>query len=114
MQENEFNCKDCLNKNTEFCQSCVTCESPSGRITRPTNYRTLSDCLIRIKLSDIKPPLGLKPRYIHDEQRVDDICRAMIRYMNNKQPIPIEWLEEYNELRTKDNKSVGGRSEPRL
>ena len=44
------------------------------------------------------PPLGLKPRSIHDGQRRDGIKEAMLRYMDANKSIPPEWLEEYNEL----------------
>lgn len=45
-----------------------------------------------------KPPLGLKPRRIHDEERVNELANAIHRYVNNVKEIPIEWIEEYNEL----------------
>lgn len=45
-----------------------------------------------------KPPIGIKPRYIHDEQRLIDIQRAIERFLYACMPIPIEWIYEYNEL----------------
>jgi hypothetical protein len=45
-----------------------------------------------------KPPLGIMPRYIHDEQRLNDLCLAINRYITGNKAIPIEWIEEYNEL----------------
>lgn len=48
-----------------------------------------------------KPPLGLVPRKFHTEQRVFQITEAIDRYTDVRKPIPIEWIEEYNEL-TKD------------
>jgi len=45
-----------------------------------------------------KPPEGLKPRYLHDEQRYLDVCSAIARYYNSSSRIPIDWVEEYNEL----------------
>ena len=51
---------------------------------------------------DLKPPLGVTPRKIHDEKvklaRFDDLCGAISRYYNDGLKIPIEWIEEYNEL----------------
>lgn len=44
------------------------------------------------------PPLGLKPRKIHDEQRAADIQQAIIRYISAKKPIPSEWYVELCEL----------------
>ena len=46
----------------------------------------------------IKPPLGLEPRYAWDAQRVANIYAAVDRHMGAVAPIPIEWIEEYNEL----------------
>ena len=45
-----------------------------------------------------KPPLGLKPKYIHDKARVEEILDAMERYSYQRFPIPIEWVEELREL----------------
>jgi uncharacterized FlaG/YvyC family protein len=45
-----------------------------------------------------KPPIGLKPRFIHNEQRIHEIVEAMNRYIQVNKQIPIEWIDEYNEL----------------
>lgn len=45
-----------------------------------------------------KPEIGIKPRFILDEERVVEIREAMIRFTNNHQAIPLDWIEEYNEL----------------
>lgn len=45
-----------------------------------------------------KPPLGIMPRNIWEEQRVDDILEAMKRYSLEEVPIPNEWVEELKEL----------------
>lgn len=45
-----------------------------------------------------KPPLGVKPRWLHDEQRLQDLGGAIYRYLSDKMPIKIEWVEEYNEI----------------
>lgn len=45
-----------------------------------------------------RPPLGLKPRKHHELDRTQDIIDAIRRYMEKDMPIPIEWIEEYNEL----------------
>lgn len=44
------------------------------------------------------PPLGLKPKYIHDKARVKEILDAMERYSYQRFPVPIEWVEELKEL----------------
>ena len=49
-----------------------------------------------------KPPLGLMPKKFHNEQvkanRLNEVCQAIARYYNIGRKIPIEWVEEYNEL----------------
>jgi hypothetical protein len=45
-----------------------------------------------------KPPLGLMPIRIHQENRFDEVCAAITRYYNAGLKIPIEWIVEYNEL----------------
>ena len=46
----------------------------------------------------IKPPIGIKPKYIWEQERFDDIFRAISEYYNAGLKIPVEWIEEYNEL----------------
>ncbi len=46
----------------------------------------------------LKPPLGLIPRWVQVEQRYCAVCAAISRYYNAGKKIPIEWIEEYNEL----------------
>ena len=50
------------------------------------------------KNKSTKPPLGLKPRFIHDEQRLGEVKTAIIRYYESSKKLPLEWIEEYNEL----------------
>ncbi len=103
MTENkEYNCRDCVYKGTEVCEQCTAIKYPSGRTSRPTHFRTVESSVIKISVEDLAPPLGLKPKCIHDEHRAIDISKAIVRYLNNRLPIPIEWVEEYNELRTKE------------
>ena len=45
-----------------------------------------------------KPPLGLTPKYIHDNMRISEIINAVYRYMDVRKEIPEEWIKEYNEL----------------
>lgn len=43
-------------------------------------------------------PLGIKPRWVHDEERLAEIQRAIGRYQATGNPVPAEWIEENNEL----------------
>jgi hypothetical protein len=46
----------------------------------------------------MKPPIGIMPKHIWQENRFMEVCSAITRYYNASLPIPIEWVEEYNEL----------------
>lgn len=52
----------------------------------------------------LKPPIGVKPRHLHDEERANALDEAMVRYLNEDLPFPIEWVIEWNELRARLNK----------
>lgn len=45
-----------------------------------------------------KPPLGLKPKSIHDRERAMEIIAAMERYTNANKKIPREWICEIADL----------------
>lgn len=50
-------------------------------------------------MSEIKmPPLGLKPKFIHDEQRLAEIRKAIFRYLDEFVPLDLKWIQEYNDL----------------
>lgn len=52
-----------------------------------------------------KPAIGIMPRHIYEErikiERMNNILKAIKRYISNNQKIPIAWVDEYNELVTK-------------
>lgn len=50
-----------------------------------------------------KPPLGVKPRWLHDEERLKDLGGAIYRYLNEQYPITLDWIKEYNELISRRN-----------
>ncbi len=45
-----------------------------------------------------RPPLGLKPKNIHDTIRALDIMDAMERYAKAGMAVPLEWVSELKEL----------------
>ena len=53
-----------------------------------------------------KPPIGLKPKKYHSLERLNEVRSAIVRYYDDELPIPVEWIEEYNELinQNKDEK----------
>jgi hypothetical protein len=56
--------------------------------------------------SEVKPPLGLTPKYIVEAKRLQEIREAIIRYCEARKEIPMEWVEEYNELVGRSEKDV--------
>lgn len=57
----------------------------------------------RVKNVNVKPPLGLKPRYIHEKCRGIEIVRAMARYITKDKAIPEEWFDELQYLHGESN-----------
>ena len=55
----------------------------------------------------MKPPTGLKPKNIHDEERLEEITLAMVRYTDANLKVPEIWKEEYvnlyNQIRKYEN-----------
>lgn len=61
------------------------------------NIDTLDVSDLPIKKAE-KLPLGLKPKRFHDEVRYEEVCGAIHRFYNTGKQIPLEWIEEYNDL----------------
>jgi hypothetical protein len=55
----------------------------------------------------IKPPIGLTPRNIVREQRIDEIMQAINRYHEKNRRIPNKWLAELADLQEETNKITG-------
>lgn len=45
-----------------------------------------------------KPPIGLRPRWIAEEERLKEIAAACRRYHKDEVPIPQHWIYEMVEL----------------
>ncbi len=45
-----------------------------------------------------KPPLGVMPRKIWENDRQLNLLAAMARYVEEYIPIPQDWMQELNEL----------------
>ena len=56
----------------------------------------------------VKSPLGIIPKNIWKKQRLGELRGAVERYLEANQRIPIEWIEEYNELLEDIRKGVDG------
>jgi hypothetical protein len=48
-----------------------------------------------------KPPIGLRPKFLANEDRMKEIQEAITRYMDANMPIPTDWIEEHNCLARK-------------
>jgi hypothetical protein len=46
----------------------------------------------------VKPPPGLTPRFIADEERLREVADAINRYREDGRKVPFQWLDEYDEL----------------
>ncbi len=55
---------------------------------------------ITVEKTEKKPPIGLVPKFIRQEQRLKEVKEAINRYFEAGLEIPTEWIEEYNELIT--------------
>lgn len=45
-----------------------------------------------------KPPIGLKPRWMAESDRAQEIVNAITRYNDAKKEVPRDWLEELEEV----------------
>jgi hypothetical protein len=45
-----------------------------------------------------RPRIGVMPKKLHRKIRFYEVCSAISRYYSAGKKIPIEWVEEYNEL----------------
>ncbi len=45
-----------------------------------------------------KSPIGIEPKNIWESRRFQNLQSAIERYNEAMFPIPVEWIEEYNEF----------------
>lgn len=94
-------------------------EAPKGTNPEcPSCGVRMYDHQFRMGLQPEKPPLGLKPWFIVDEDRVNEILGAMERYAKAGEAIPAEWVVELkvklhtrvllDEMRLKAEEANGG------
>jgi len=48
--------------------------------------------------TNIAPPVGITPKFIIQERRRNEIQQGVRRYLEADKELPLEWIEEYNEL----------------
>ena len=66
-------------------------------------YNTVKEqhSMAKEQLQIEKPPIGIIPKYLWDEQRKDELSKAIYRYINVGRKVPEEWWIEYNRACTK-------------
>lgn len=47
-----------------------------------------------------KPPVGLRPRWMSEDERINEIFEAILRYHKARKEVPIEWIEELIDIVT--------------
>jgi hypothetical protein len=52
----------------------------------------------QLRAKEVKPPQGLRPKYISDMDRLEEVRAAINRYIYAELEIPVEWVLEYNSL----------------
>ncbi|MDL5141109.1 hypothetical protein [Bacillus atrophaeus] len=57
----------------------------------------MKDELIK-QLNKEEPPLGVIPKWLHDERRHKELKAAINRYLDDNREISAEWIDEYNLL----------------
>ena len=55
-------------------------------------------------MTNEKPEIGLKPRHIHDWERLVEIAEAVARFAVSNKAIPDAWLDEIKYLGRKNRK----------
>ena len=46
----------------------------------------------------VKPPLGLRPKFIVERNRMIEIFEAILRYIDAGKKVPKKWVKELNSL----------------
>lgn len=86
-------------------------DTNTDKITSFYEEQTIKDRAFFQSL-DSKPPIGLKPKLIHElertEKRLNNLSDAISQYINVTAEIPIEWVKEYNEISTINHEKWGG------
>lgn len=56
-------------------------------------------------MKSIKPPIGIIPKKLWQEQRLSELAAAIIRYLDAGKFPPEEWLDEFDELESQLDES---------
>lgn len=46
-----------------------------------------------------RPPIGVVPKFIKDEERFNELSQAIARYIHADEEVPDKWMHEYMNLK---------------
>lgn len=46
----------------------------------------------------VKPPIGLKPKHVHEYHRINAITKAILDYYCVAKSVPREWVDELGQI----------------
>lgn len=64
-------------------------------------YKLVGDEFVPVETPEVAPPLGLRPRYVVEAIRIQEILSACTRYTEAAKTIPTLWLDELRELNSR-------------
>ena len=62
------------------------------------SFASLPQTSSNVTMPNVKPPLGIIPAKLFYETRIEELKQAMRRRVDADMSVPLEWVEEYNEL----------------
>lgn len=87
MKQDEFPCVSCANAGTVICRACVATESPSGKVTRPSQYlRTVPREEVMVFVRDPDPNDGKA-----------NCLAEILAYLITSKPIPLATVLRWND-----------------
>ncbi len=69
---------------------CTKCNAITDVVVSPERLRK--------EQKIVRPPLGVKPKWLHDEERARELRDAINIRLHCDSDIPIEWVEELNSI----------------
>jgi hypothetical protein len=66
--------------------------------TNDLSYKAIIDIANKLRNPVSKPPIGVMPRYLWNEQRLNDLVTATEEYREANFDVPQEWIEETYDL----------------
>lgn len=80
-------------KNNRYCDN-PTCHNKLGDIACGSQRDNGLYCSAKCADVGKRPPLGVMPKFIWIEHRIEELKKAIYRYLEADKPVPKEWYEE--------------------